>query len=198
MKPMSPHEFERMVCLALTRDHPERDIAFAQLYERFRGLLHIIVRAMGHDDALSADLVHDVFTRVLTGSRPPNGNTEDDWRRWLVAIAHNLAVNCHRAGGKRKAREKLTARSRPESQTNDQFATLELRDDIQMMLNALARLREDYRSAITLKSLGEMTYERVAEILRIPPGTVKTHVRNGLAQLRIWLQPVQSDAVKPA
>ena len=49
---------------------------------------------------------------------------------------------------------------------------------------ALAALAEPYREVVTLRFFGELSLEEIARQTERPLGTVKTHLRRGLLQLR--------------
>ena len=48
---------------------------------------------------------------------------------------------------------------------------------------ALARLPTEYRAAVVLRDLCELTYEEIGETLDIPPGTVRSRIARGRTQL---------------
>ncbi len=50
--------------------------------------------------------------------------------------------------------------------------------------NAVAALPEPYREVVTLRFFGELSLEEIARQTERPLGTVKTHLRRGLLQLR--------------
>ncbi|MNE83746.1 ECF RNA polymerase sigma factor SigW [compost metagenome] len=53
---------------------------------------------------------------------------------------------------------------------------------------AIHRLKPKYRHAIVLKYYQDMTVVQIAEVLKKPEGTVKTWLRDGLKQMRSYLQ----------
>jgi len=48
---------------------------------------------------------------------------------------------------------------------------------------ALLRVSEDLREAVVLRDLEEFTYEEIAEMLKLPMGTVKSRINRGRAEL---------------
>jgi len=48
---------------------------------------------------------------------------------------------------------------------------------------ALARLAPEFRAAVVLRDLCGLDYAEIAEILRIPPGTVRSRIARGRGQL---------------
>jgi RNA polymerase sigma-70 factor (ECF subfamily) len=59
--------------------------------------------------------------------------------------------------------------------------------DADQVLVALARVDKVYQSVVALFYLEDCSYKEIAVILDIPPGTVKSRIARGIAQLReIW------------
>lgn len=58
---------------------------------------------------------------------------------------------------------------------------------------ALSRLTEEFRVAVVLRDLCDLDYAEIAEVLGIPPGTVRSRIARGRSQLadhlRDWNQP---------
>jgi RNA polymerase sigma-70 factor (ECF subfamily) len=48
---------------------------------------------------------------------------------------------------------------------------------------AVARLPEDFRAAVVLRDLCDLEYAEIAEVLGLPPGTVRSRIARGRAQL---------------
>ena len=49
--------------------------------------------------------------------------------------------------------------------------------------HALAELPEEFRAAVVLRDLCDLDYAEIAEVLAIPPGTVRSRIARGRAQL---------------
>lgn len=54
---------------------------------------------------------------------------------------------------------------------------------------ALAELPEDYRVAVVLRDLCDLDYAAIAEVLGIPPGTVRSRIARGRSLLAGLLDP---------
>ena len=48
---------------------------------------------------------------------------------------------------------------------------------------ALAHVPEDFRIAVVLRDLCDLEYSDIAELLHVPPGTVRSRIARGRAQL---------------
>lgn len=56
---------------------------------------------------------------------------------------------------------------------------------------ALLRLSEELREAVVLRDLEEFSYEEIADMLKIPVGTVKSRINRGRAELARLLKAIK-------
>ncbi|MEO7428018.1 MAG: sigma-70 family RNA polymerase sigma factor, partial [Acidimicrobiales bacterium] len=54
---------------------------------------------------------------------------------------------------------------------------------------ALSQLAEEFRVAVVLRDLCDLDYAEIADVLDIPPGTVRSRIARGRAQLADLLDP---------
>jgi RNA polymerase sigma-70 factor, ECF subfamily len=52
---------------------------------------------------------------------------------------------------------------------------------------ALARLPEEFRAAVVLRDLCDLDYAEIGRVLGVPPGTVRSRIARGRAQLAVLL-----------
>ena len=52
---------------------------------------------------------------------------------------------------------------------------------------AIARLRPEYRACIILRHVEDYSYDEIAEIVKLPLGTVKTYIHRARQELREYL-----------
>ena len=134
-------------------------------------------RAMTRDVIYADDLVQNCLARALAKQHLWQPGT--DLRAWLFTILHNQHCNEVR----RRVREGSSVElqqvaSRP-LQPNA-MAVLELRD----LERAINRLPEDQRTVVLLIGLEGMQYDRVASILNVPVGTVRSRLGRARVALR--------------
>lgn len=103
---------------------------------------------------------------------------------WMLTIAHRRAVDRVRSAQSGRNRD-IRIGIRDFGTEYDSVAeSAETRIENERVKVAMAKLTELRRQAVTLAYYGGYTQSEVAELLRVPLGTVKTRLRDGMIRLR--------------
>jgi RNA polymerase sigma-70 factor (ECF subfamily) len=158
--------------------------SFAALYDRYGSLVYGIGRRMLGDAAEAEDVVQSVFLALwLTPERFRGGA----FGAWVTSVTRNRVRDVLR---KRTARrespwpEQLVEQTSLEEIVHSNFEDRRVR-------TALAALPETQRTLIELGFYGDRSHAELAELMRLPLGTVKTRMRAGLQRRRDSLAPFQ-------
>jgi RNA polymerase sigma-70 factor (ECF subfamily) len=163
----------------------------------WRRVFNIAYKFVGkHDQA--EDLTQDVFLKLFksldTFDRRANFQT------WLISVSRNLCIDHYRSI--RKERETMNrdvdpADLSPVSTTRSPYASLEQRDRVELLRAALDKLAPTLRTAVMLRDIQELSYQEIADQLRLPEGTVKSRINRGRTELARQIQKLreQQDAV---
>jgi len=170
--------------------------AFSRLVERHQdGLYTMALRLLGRPED-AADVVQETFLRAyvsLPRLRPASV------RAWLYRVAVNAGHDVQRRAVRRPASPLEDREGKildlPDPATGPE-ATAEAKERAEAIRDALLRLPRDYREAVVLRDVNDLSYEEVAEALRVPLGTVKSRLSRGRAQLAASLRG--SEALFPA
>jgi RNA polymerase sigma-70 factor (ECF subfamily) len=140
-------------------------------------------------DAEAQDLTQDIFLRVFRTLKSYR-STEGSFVTWLTRLSRNLLIDHYR----RTRQERLT------DTIEDQLPTLEEhghgtdtaarpdrllagREASEILQGALGKLSPELRETVILRDLQEMEYREIAQVLKIPEGTVKSRLNRGRAEL---------------
>jgi RNA polymerase sigma-70 factor (ECF subfamily) len=80
----------------------------------------------------------------------------------------------------------------PKPSQESHAAGLELKAKIQ---HALGQLSPELREAVVLRDLQDMDYKEIAQVLRVPEGTVKSRVSRGRGELARLLSRIEGQVV---
>ena len=165
--------------LALAQEGSPR--ACQSLYESLAGRVAGYLRLHGANEP--DDLTSEVFLRVFEHLGEFEGS-ESGFRAWVFTIAHRLLIDAHRREQRSPAVVELSvgiSESVPGGDAEaDALATL----DDERITSVLNALRPDQREVITLRVVGDLTAEQVAQVLGKSRGAVKALQRRGVAALR--------------
>jgi RNA polymerase sigma factor (sigma-70 family) len=108
---------------------------------------------------------------------------------WLVAIAHNRAIDRLRASALGRRMEPIEAADAVSDPAPAAVERIELAQQHQRLARCLEELEARHASAIRAAFLEGATYEELAASMRVPLGTMKSWIRRGLLKLRACLEP---------
>jgi RNA polymerase sigma-70 factor (ECF subfamily) len=183
----------RQLCSARPNRKPRRRRIYAICY-RFTG---------SASDA--EDLTQDVFLKLYRNLA--SFDTEKgSFQTWITTLARNLLVDHFRRTRMDRASDSLDAsltsdedgatlgdRLADQRPTQEAHASgLELKARIQQ---ALAQLSPELREAVVFRDLEDMDYKEIAQVLRIPEGTVKSRISRGRGELARLLQRTEGQVV---
>ena len=133
------------------------------------------------DADLAEDVLQEAFWQVwqrASSFDPAKGSA----KAWLAVLARRRAIDCVRSRESRRLREASSAKFDVECDSvAEAVFSHERRGEV---ARAVADLDQPVRSCIDAVFFRSMTHVQAAQALNMPLGTLKTHVRNGIAQLR--------------
>lgn len=163
--------------------------AFEILIDRYQDKITRYARRFFADKEDVEDLVQDVFLKVYL-----NINSYDSSQRfspWIYRIAHNTFVNKIAWKSVRKlvsidTDEVFTlSLASPENVERESIR----REEREQMERHLQSLDEKYREPLVLFFYEELSYEEIADILKIPINTVGIRILRGKEKLKTLLTP---------
>jgi RNA polymerase sigma-70 factor, ECF subfamily len=161
--------------------------AFEVIFDRHGSAAFSLAYRMCGRRAAAEDIVQEAFLslwRSATGYDATRGSV----RSWVLSVVHNRAVDAMRRVGSKAGRDV------PDDGIADRLAApdstdgeVQRRDDARQVRTALDELPPDQRKVIELAYFGGFTHSQIAEMLDLPPGTVKGRMRLGLTKMRYVL-----------
>ncbi len=159
------------------------DAAFERVYDRLSGPVFGLVRRVVRDRAQAEEVAQEVMVEVWrTAARfdPARGTALS----WVLTMAHRRAVDRVRSAQASSAREERAARMGGDVAYDQVAEAVTTRLEGERVRRCLDGLTELQRQAVTMAYYGGYSYPEVAGLLRVPLGTIKTRMRDGLVRLR--------------
>jgi RNA polymerase sigma-70 factor (ECF subfamily) len=194
--PGSPGDaIETLIQRCLNGDQAAWDLIVRQ---HWRKVFNVAYKFVGkHDEA--EDLTQDIFLKVFksldTFDRRANFQT------WLISVSRNLCIDHYRSV--RKERETIDRdvdanELAPASRDEGPMAALEQRDRVALLRQAMAALPETLRTAVLMRDIQELSYQEIADALRLPEGTVKSRINRGRTELARQIKKLRGDDYSPS
>jgi RNA polymerase sigma factor (sigma-70 family) len=143
---------------------------FREVFDRLLPAAQQVALRITGDRAVAEELAAEALTRLFI--RWPMMRHRPYVDPWVLRVTTNLAI------GEVRKRNRTGPPVRETGHADDAVV-------LRMALSeALARLPRRQREVVILRFLSDTSEADVARLLRISPGSVKTHAHRGLASLR--------------
>ncbi|MBQ9065054.1 MAG: RNA polymerase sigma factor [Blautia sp.] len=155
--------------------------ALKEIYESCQEYIFHLMYSITGNYSDAEDLSVEFFLKLwdIADKYTPGGG----YRRWLTVIARNLALDFLRRNQREIALEAENIEQELEKHSGDDPGYEKVLDDISIE-QALAGLSPAEREIVHLKVAGELTFQNIADILKVPMGTVTWRYRQAVGKLR--------------
>ncbi|AOT02769.1 RNA polymerase sigma factor [Arthrobacter sp. U41] len=161
--------------------------ALTEAYRQFSPLVHTLALRSLRDNSAADDVTQEVFIRVWR-SRAAFDPAKARLPAWIVGITRNVITDAQ-AASMRETRKVLAAvELSPDPEQGAGHASAEVLADRLLLDGELDRLGEPQGSILKLAFYDDLTHSQISQKLDLPLGTVKSHIRRSLSQLRSRLE----------
>ena len=169
--------------------------AFEALFRRYYPRLVAFFRGRTRDSHAAEELAQETMMIVWQRATRFNGTCRPS--TWILGIGYRKFLEWQRAA--RKTRLSPAQRGQPFSEeTADQEEAVDASADVDQLIRrealiesvreALRELPEDHRTVMELTFQQGLSYAEIAQVLDIPPGTVKSRMFHAKRKLREILE----------
>lgn len=158
--------------------------ALAEIYRRWSPIVFTLALRFLGDRGDAEDVTQKTFVSAWTsrGSYDPG---KGKLSTWLVSIARRRIADTLEARTRVRAlQEELQRYTTPEQLVGPE---IDLGDRL-LLADEIDRLEPDAQRVVRLAFYDDLTHEQISERLRMPLGTVKSHIRRSLTRLRSRLE----------
>lgn len=160
--------------------------AFAELYDLTAARVLGLIRRVLVDHAQSEEVAQEVFLEIWQ-TAPRFDSTKGAAMTWIMTMAHRRAIDRIRSSQSGRDRD-VAIGIRDLGTPYDEVAeAVETSVEHERVQAAMSQLSELQREAVGLAYYGGLTQTEVAATLKVPLGTVKTRIRDGMLRLRTEL-----------
>jgi RNA polymerase sigma-70 factor (ECF subfamily) len=168
--------------------------AIAELYDRYGRLLFSFGMRILRSQHEAEDLLQEIFLQVwnkVGAYEQQKGSVYT----WLVTMTRNRAIDRLRSSSGKLQRMTVDLDQVmlvAESHASNPHAYTVFGEEQRSMVEALKRLTTDQQQVIGLAYYEGYSQSQIAELLKIPLGTVKTRMRKGMMDLREMLKEIHA------
>ncbi len=172
--------------------------AFEALVRRYQGWVFTLALRMLGDRPEAEDVAQEIFLKAYRGLKRFKGASR--FSTWLYAIASHHCLNQLAA---RRRRPRPYGGGRTNQDGNDPpaladqladpapraDALLERADLLRIVQAELANLTEEHRIILVLRDIQGLSYEEIAQTLRLELGTVRSRLHRARMEMKARLTP---------
>lgn len=156
--------------------------ALAEAYRLYGHRVYRVAYGLLRREELAQDVTQDVFVRLW--QRPHRFDpSRGSMASFLQLDAHGRSVDLIRSEEARTRREIADERKSSDHQAGPEEEAMKMITS-ERVRNALAELKDTERAPIAMAFYLGYSYRKVARVLGVPEGTVKSRIRSGMAKLR--------------
>lgn len=162
------------------------DAAWEELIRTHTRRVYAICYRFTGTDGEAQDITQEVFLRVFQNLNSFRSG-EGSFTVWLSRLTRNLLIDNYRRGKMQRASDSLDDKLAVIEETSPGYSKtdsqLHTRETSELIQAGLQKLSPELREAVVLRDLEEMEYKDIAEVLKVPEGTVKSRINRGRAEL---------------
>lgn len=187
----SPVDADRVLVVSL---RARTDQGYETLIDRFQQPVYNLVYRLLNDPADAADVTQEVFLKIFR--KIDIFKEKSSLKTWIYRIAVNEAYNHrrwfsrhhqHEVGLTREDNSRVYESTFADSGRTPFDLTLD-RETRALVEDALTKLNPNFRAAVVLRDIEDLSYEEIAMILEVSLGTVKSRILRGREALRRILE----------
>jgi RNA polymerase sigma-70 factor (ECF subfamily) len=150
--------------------------AFEAIYKATSGFVYSTALRIVNNSADAQEITQDIFMKIYDNLK--NFEFRSSFKTWVYRITVNAAINAYyknkREYGRRQDFDTVleTAGTPPEA-----FRAVEQSDNERALTKLLGALTPEHRAIITLRELEHLSYEDIANTLKINLNTVRSRLK---------------------
>jgi RNA polymerase sigma-70 factor (ECF subfamily) len=166
------------------------ETAFQAVYEKWTGIIYKFAWQMTGSKSMAEDITQDLFLMIIR-SKIRFDPAKGSFSSFLYGVARNLAMKSIRKQHRLFGMLRLFESQNPQRKVQDPLLQMTREESAENLRRCILSLPPQYREAIVLCDLHELSYAEAAEITRSAIGTIRSRLHRGRELLIQKMRPVQ-------
>lgn len=169
---------------------------FTLIVSRYQDRIFNYISYLVKQKEEAEDLTQATFVKAFFALR--QYNHEYEFSTWIYSIARNVCIDYFRKRkkGDMGASLNVTMGDDGETEMGELIEEERSPDPVQIILNeelrerlewAIEQLPVDLREVVILRHMEDFSYKEIAQIMKLPLGTVKSYLHRARKRLKEWL-----------
>lgn len=176
-----------MMCLSLV-DTPEEKSKFAQLYDKYRGLMFHCAREILKDDGLAEDAVQEAFIKLTKYLKKINDIECHKTQHFIVIIVESASKDIYRREKKQRA---VSWEEIEGSFHFPQMERIEALSELTDVEKGIMEMPATYRQIFRMKYVWGYSNKEIGDILNIRQSALRQRIARGKAILQEILDEME-------
>ena len=175
-------EIDEKRLIKLVKDKGNKSAAgeLVQLY--YKDIFYYVFKQTQNEE-LSKDLTQEIFISMLK-SIDRFDNKKASFKTWLYKIASNKIIDIYRSTYYKYVTVVEDIEEHTSNYENSLEELLELKEDVNEILNILKTFSISYQQIFRLKVFGNMTFSDIGSLLEVSESTVKTRYYSVIRKIK--------------
>lgn len=169
------------------QSHERLEEVFSSLESELLGTLYYLIGNM--EDA--RDALQDAFIRCW--KHKEEIPQIENLKGWVFRITYNIGRDARKTAWKRRKKPFPEDEALLMAREANPDAEMTHQEQVALVRRALLDLSDDEKDVFLLRENGELTYEDIAETLKIPVGTAKTRMKRAIVKMQQILSKHEPD-----
>jgi RNA polymerase sigma-70 factor (ECF subfamily) len=163
--------------------------SYGKLVVKYQDLVYNVVYRMVGREEEALDIAQEAFVKGWKALASFEGRAQ--FGTWIYRIAVNACIS-DRRGAKRRKATSLDAGGNGEGEGGLDVADdgpapedrLESAEKVRLVQDAICEMEEEFRAILVMRDLEDRSYEEIAEMLKVPIGTVRSRLHRARQALK--------------
>jgi len=155
--------------------------AYEILLDRYEAAVYRFFYYSQGDHQTAQDQSGETFARFVASVVNLRSNNEHGLKAFIFAIARNILLETFRR--KRLLREDVNSLEDVPSSRPSVFREVSSLDELEFVLNVIGQFREPERQILLLRFVEDLKLHEIANVMKMPLNSVKSHVHRSRKRL---------------